>query len=154
VSGRLVLLIAIIGFIGYFSFAGFPTLDSSDINLDRIEKEKSEVKAPANARVTKRDAVETQQVLQADKPVVLLFSANWCGGCRQFKPYFKEAQKRIGDGYRYVIVDVDKNPALADKFNIRSIPTVWLYDKENSYKKKIDLRYFEEDLTEYLKHRK
>ncbi len=54
---------------------------------------------------------------------VIDFWAAWCGPCRSMVPQFERAA-RLRSGYRFAKVDVDAEPALAARFEIRSIPTL------------------------------
>ena len=49
------------------------------------------------------------------------FSASWCGPCRMFKPIVNEL---IDDGHEIEIIDVDSNQALAQQYQVMSIPTI------------------------------
>jgi thioredoxin len=55
--------------------------------------------------------------------VIIDFWAPWCGPCRMMAPHFEEASKNA-KGIVYAKVDVDAEPALAQQFGIRSIPTL------------------------------
>jgi thioredoxin len=51
------------------------------------------------------------------------FSATWCGPCQMLHPNF-EAVSNVLTDYKFVGVDVDENPQLAGKFNVRAVPTL------------------------------
>ena len=48
------------------------------------------------------------------------FTATWCGPCKAFKPVMNEV---LNEGHSVQILDVDENKALAQQYNVRSVPT-------------------------------
>jgi len=48
------------------------------------------------------------------------FTATWCGPCKTFKPIMQEL---TSEGYSVQILDIDQNKALAQQYNVRSVPT-------------------------------
>ena len=60
----------------------------------------------------------------APVPVLVDFWAPWCGPCRAMAPAFAQAQRQLGGRALLVKVNSDDNPALSQRFAIRSIPTL------------------------------
>lgn len=61
------------------------------------------------------------EVLHSDKPVLLDFSATWCGPCRMVAPILDEIAAE-NDHIKVGKIDVDEDPDLARRFNVTSIP--------------------------------
>ncbi|MCZ2484068.1 thioredoxin [Aquirufa sp. KTFRIE-69F] len=66
-------------------------------------------------------------LLKSPEPVLVDFSAEWCGPCKQLKPILEQLKSKIGNSAKIIKIDVDKNRTLADKFQIRSVPTLILF---------------------------
>lgn len=67
------------------------------------------------------------QIIDTEKPVLIDFYADWCQPYRMMKPILEELKLKIGDNVKIYKIDVDKNPSLAEKYNIRSIPTLMVF---------------------------
>ena len=76
---------------------------------------------------TVSDANFDDVVLKSDKPVVVDFFAEWCGPCKAMAPALSELASDMKDSVTIVKVDVDKSPGVAQKYNIRAMPTLLIF---------------------------
>ena len=68
-----------------------------------------------------------KDVLQSGKAALVDFWAEWCGPCKMIAPLLNEAANEYADRMSVVKLNVDENPNIAQKFGIRSIPTLILF---------------------------
>tara|TARA_B100001245_G_C22634922_1_gene312550 strand:- start:204 stop:515 length:312 start_codon:yes stop_codon:yes gene_type:complete len=69
------------------------------------------------------------EIIKSDKPVLVDFSAEWCGPCQMLGPILNDLKKRVKNKATIVKVDVDKNQKLARSLRIQSVPTLVIYQK-------------------------
>ncbi len=66
-------------------------------------------------------------IINGPEPVLVDFFATWCGPCKSLAPILEQLKQEMGGKIRIIKVDVDKNPAAAQKFQVRGVPTMVLY---------------------------
>lgn len=72
-------------------------------------------------------ATTFNEVIQSDKPVLVDFSAEWCGPCKTMAPILKQVKEEMKDSCTIIKVDVDKNPQAAGAYQVQSVPTLLLF---------------------------
>ena len=75
------------------------------------------------------DADFDTDVIKAEQPVLLDFWAEWCGPCRMIAPVLEQIAAESADKLKVVKLNIDENPQTPAKFNIRSIPTLLLFNR-------------------------
>jgi thioredoxin 1 len=68
-----------------------------------------------------------RDVLQADRPVLVDFWADWCGPCKMIAPHLESLEQELGDKLTVAKLDVDSNQQIAMQYGIRGIPTLMLF---------------------------
>lgn len=69
------------------------------------------------------------ELINGEVPVLVDFTATWCGPCRMMKPVLDELHQRKGNKLRIIKIDIDQSPAAAHAFQVQSVPTLLLFQK-------------------------
>jgi thioredoxin 1 len=91
-------------------------------------------------------------IINSNKPVLVDFFADWCQPCKQMSPILKEVKSELKENVRIIKVNVDKNPAIATRYQIRSIPTVIVFKNGEPQWTGVGLRQANEIKTILLQH--
>jgi len=69
------------------------------------------------------------ELINGKLPVLIDFSAEWCSPCKMMKPVLDQLKQSMTDKVRILKIDIDRNPELANKYKIRSVPSLMLFQE-------------------------
>ena len=95
------------------------------------------------------DSSFDSDVLQSEKPVLIDFWAEWCGPCKMIAPILDDVADEFADRLAIKKLNIDENPNIAQKFGIRSIPTLMLFKDGAVHAQKLGAMS-KSQLTEFL----
>ncbi len=71
--------------------------------------------------------VKFKDAIKGNKPVLVDFYATWCGPCKQLSPIVNQVKNELGGKMKVIKVDVDKKKAVSNKYKIKSLPTLAIF---------------------------
>ena len=74
------------------------------------------------------DKTFDRDVLKSSVPVVVMFHAPWAGPCNLAKPSFDEMAGRYGNQIDFFTFDLDDNPTMPERYGVRSVPAIYLFE--------------------------
>ncbi len=85
-------------------------------------------------------AEQFKEIISSSTPTLVDFYATWCAPCQRMHPILEELKTALGDKVRIIKVDVDKNEALAQEFNVQSIPSIFIFKNGEIHWRQVGLQ--------------
>lgn len=67
------------------------------------------------------------EVLKSDVPVLVDFTATWCGPCKVLGPIVEKLATELGGKVKVGKLDIDESPSITAKYGVRGVPTVMVF---------------------------
>lgn len=75
----------------------------------------------------KTSKISFKDLIKSKTPVLVDFAAEWCQPCKMQKPILQKLASEEGDKIKIITIDVDKNPAVSQKYKVMSVPTLAIF---------------------------
>lgn len=66
-------------------------------------------------------------LINGSKPVLVDFTASWCGPCKMMAPILEQVKREVGEKATIIKVDIDGNPQAAQAYSVQSVPTLLIF---------------------------
>lgn len=100
-------------------------------------------------RIEEVDSVGFRKAIAKGK-TVCMFTAVWCGPCRLMYPRLENVAKKLGRGYRFIKVDLDRCRTIAKAYDCMTIPVVILFENGKELCRITSAAYSEEDILKFV----
>jgi thioredoxin 1 len=70
------------------------------------------------------------ELIKGNTPVLVDFTATWCGPCKMMKPVLEQLHQQMGDKIRIIKIDIDQSPASANAYQVQSVPTLVVFQND------------------------
>ena len=77
--------------------------------------------------MSNKPKLKFKDIIKGNKPVLVDFYATWCGPCKQLSPIVNDVKNELSGKMRVIKVDVDKKKAVSNKYKIKSLPTLAIF---------------------------
>lgn len=100
--------------------------------VDSLSPQESDNEAQATEQNVVKVFTNDDKAVATDKPLVIDFSATWCGPCQRFKPTFHQVAEEYASRATFATADVDECTQLASQYKIESIPFVLIINPDGT----------------------